>query len=53
MSQNEAQHQSFEKLLRKLSDFVQFSSHGIIAKCAELEIGSNSVNPCTIPNIIA
>ena len=35
------------------SGMFQLKNHGIKYKCAELEIGSNSVNPCTIPNIIA
>lgn len=53
MFQNEVQHRNFGMLTRKLSNFVQSNSHGIIAKCAELEIGNNSVSPCTTPNIIA
>ena len=31
----------------------QPNSHGNTFKCPELEIGRNSVSPCTIPNIIA
>ena len=40
--------------ISKLSgiDF-QLNIHGINFKCAELDIGNNSVNPCAIPKIIA
>lgn len=31
----------------------QLNNIGIILKCAELEIGKNSVIPCNIPNMIA
>ena len=37
----------------KDSGIFQLKIHGIIVKCAELEIGKSSVNPCIIPNINA
>ena len=36
----------------KDSGTFHFKNHGIKNKCAELDIGSSSVNPCTIPKII-
>lgn len=35
------------------SDCVHPSNHGMMAKWAELDIGNNSVNPCTMPSISA
>ena len=41
------------KATSKDSGIFQLKIHGIIVKCAELEIGNNSVTPCIIPKIIA
>ena len=42
-----------EKASEKPGCFIQSNIHGIIFKCAELDIGSNSVIPWTTPKIKA
>ena len=41
------------KFMLNNSELVHPNIHGIIVRCAELDIGSNSVNPCIAPKIIA